>query len=273
MKKETLAAVIFSSVLVLLALTPVHAQPIPVTACPGLVGASGTYILQNDISATVDAFPICFHVDASNVTIDLNGHTITRLAGTGCTTPGSITCGQAILTTFQNNLQNITVRGPGKIEGFTSGVQYQAVTKGSIENVFSENNFTGINVTASSSKIKVEENIVLGSVIGIGVVDSEKNAVANNEAIGNNQGIVLANTEDTDVNGNNATYNVAGISVSHTVAPVTPNRVTENIAVGNNADIGETGGLVGSPFGTYADNFCQIGIGCPNFPDLKISHL
>ena len=43
-----------------------------VTSC-GIINSPGTYVLQNDVSSTGS----CFFIGANNVTLDLNGHTIT----------------------------------------------------------------------------------------------------------------------------------------------------------------------------------------------------
>jgi hypothetical protein len=45
----------------------------PVTTCQALKTPNETYVLQNDVSAP----DTCFSVEADNVTLDLNGHTIT----------------------------------------------------------------------------------------------------------------------------------------------------------------------------------------------------
>ncbi len=49
------------------------ATPANVTTCGTLNQASGTYVLQNDVSSAGS----CFNIIAPNITLDLNGHTVT----------------------------------------------------------------------------------------------------------------------------------------------------------------------------------------------------
>ena len=48
-----------------------------VTACDTLANAGTTYVLQNDVSAAQS----CFSIQADNITLNLNGHTITYNTG------------------------------------------------------------------------------------------------------------------------------------------------------------------------------------------------
>ena len=55
--------------------TAIGAAPVgtPVTACGVLANAGTTYVLQNDVSSTGS----CFAIQANNITLNLNGHTVT----------------------------------------------------------------------------------------------------------------------------------------------------------------------------------------------------
>lgn len=56
----------------LLAFAPVRMYAIDLTDC-GVLNAAGSYVLQNDVTSA----GTCFTVKADNVTLDLNGHTVT----------------------------------------------------------------------------------------------------------------------------------------------------------------------------------------------------
>ncbi len=96
----------------------------PVTACGTLNAAGTTYVLQNDVSAT----GTCFSVQANNITLDLNGHTITYATGGG-TQPRYGVLGEACWdpglagNPCGGSFQNLVVRN-GKIVQSSSAASF-----------------------------------------------------------------------------------------------------------------------------------------------------
>lgn len=113
------AAVVFAVTLAVLTLFPSTAMagPTPVSGCRTL-GAPGAYALAADI-AVVDA--TCIEITASNVTLDLAGHTLS-CTGSGfagsCQVPEFTSRGVSVAP----ELTGITLKGPGTITGFDNGV-------------------------------------------------------------------------------------------------------------------------------------------------------
>src|SRR4029453_1298770 len=113
------AAVVFAVALAVLTLFPstATAGPTPVSECRTL-GAPGAYALAADI-AVDDA--TCIEITASNVTLDLAGHTLS-CTGSGfagsCQVPEFTSRGVSIAP----ELTGITLKGPGTITGFDNGV-------------------------------------------------------------------------------------------------------------------------------------------------------
>jgi parallel beta-helix repeat protein len=92
-------------------------SPAPVSGCQTL-GAPGTYALTADI-AVVDAS--CISITASDVTLDLAGHTIS-CTGTGfggsCQVPTFESTGVLVAS----SVSGVSLTGPGTIAGFDNGV-------------------------------------------------------------------------------------------------------------------------------------------------------
>lgn len=117
------AAVVFAVTLAVLTLFPstATAGPTPVSECRTL-GAPGAYALAADI-AVVDT--TCIEITASNVTLDLAGHTLS-CTGSGfagsCQVPEFASRGVSVAP----ELTGITLKGPGTITGFDNGVVVDA---------------------------------------------------------------------------------------------------------------------------------------------------
>ena len=95
------------------------ATPRPISSCQTL-SAPGAYTLASDL-ATVDA--TCIEITASNVKLDLAGHTMT-CTGSGfagsCQVPAFTAHG--VYVPPELNLRGVVVKGPGTITGFDNGV-------------------------------------------------------------------------------------------------------------------------------------------------------
>ena len=96
------------------------ASPIGVSSCQTLA-SPGAYALTSDLTA-VDA--TCIEITASDVTLDLAGHTMT-CTGSGfegsCQVPGAFTS-HGVYVPPDLNLTGVVVKGPGTAKGFDNGV-------------------------------------------------------------------------------------------------------------------------------------------------------
>ena len=97
---------------------------VPITACQTLANAGTIYALQNDVSSATS----CFNVQADNITINLNGHTITYsssptpptyavfgIYGAAVWDPNFKSGGIAFGNTTGGSWNNLTVAGRGTI--------------------------------------------------------------------------------------------------------------------------------------------------------------
>ena len=98
------ALVVFSSGLMV---PDASAQPTQITSCPTTITAAGSFIVKSNLSSTGD----CIIVHHSNVSIDMNGKTLTG-NGTG----GGITDGGVFV-------QSIAISN-GKIKNFNEGIDF-----------------------------------------------------------------------------------------------------------------------------------------------------
>ncbi len=105
--------------------------------------------LVGDVTCTVTA-AACFTFTASNVTLDLNGYTITGQADslTGCN--GGSTGGESGITA--SGRTGITVRGPGIVQRFRGfGISFSSATASTITGVTTATNcMSGIFLTGGA---------------------------------------------------------------------------------------------------------------------------
>ena len=87
----------------------------PITTLPCTITAPGTYYLTADYAANWTGSTVVIQVNASNVTIDLNGHTINNTAGTSTSAYGI----------YAIDRSGITVRN-GNLVGFYWGISFFA---------------------------------------------------------------------------------------------------------------------------------------------------
>lgn len=198
----------------------------------------------------------CFLIDASDVSLDLGGHTITGHDRTFAT-------GIDILPWATNaRVAN------GTLTGFSAGVLAQA-SGAHIEDVTVGDSFVGINVSPTNhllSGIVLSGDRAVGDDLGIAQLGVVGGRVAGNTASGNTSWgiLVLPKTTGTQFVGNTATGNgFQGIAVEV--------RATSNLLVGNTATGNPKGGIVmvrGATHNRIASN-TATGDVAPRFADLE----
>lgn len=114
--------------------------------------------LIGDVTCQVTGAP-CIAFGASNISLSLNGFTITgpNDATTGC--KGANVGTETGIST--NGQSNVGVRGPGVVERFQGdGILFMGTAKGWVQGVTTTTNcMSGIRINPTSSGISVESNV------------------------------------------------------------------------------------------------------------------
>ena len=273
---------------VLLTSTSAKAEDIRGLVVRTLVLSEDTWLV-GDVTCTVEGAP-CIAFGAPDITLYLNGFTMTGLANaaTGC--GGTSVMGEFGIST--SNQRDVVIRGPGLIQRFrNSAVFFQGTARGRIANVTATTNcIAGIQVNATSSGTLIEANVlvrnghsVAGSARGgITINGGSNNVIRWNETSGNgyadppdDYGIGIVAGSNNLIEGNTAMGNTNGIALF----PAATNTVVrDNLVVGNppiqvSASLPAIGGVdilnLSSPgTSTFERNLCLTAIGAP-CPDLS----
>src|SRR5580765_4234837 len=111
-KRTALSLAILGGLLLALPSTGQAAPPTPINSCT-TINTPGPYSLVADLTSSVD----CIRINASNVDLKLNGHTITGPSGASAGPSGILVVGQTM----------VDIQGPGVITNFGSGVNFEGV--------------------------------------------------------------------------------------------------------------------------------------------------
>ena len=182
MRKRVLL-MILGLALVIAASQTARAQLISVKTCGETLGASGEYVLKNDLNCNSPTGDInAVLITASNVTFHLAGHTISSsVCDLNRTVIGIFVVG---------GTTNVKIDG-GNVSGFNSGVQLSA----------SNSTVRGMKITGAC-------------LFGIGV-QSDGNHIETNTLSGNSTGVLLLNATNAHVRSNYLWNNVsAGAAIS-----------------------------------------------------------
>ncbi len=219
-----------------------------ISACALLSGDGTTYTLSQNITSA----NTCFIIDANNVTLDGNGHTIT----------GGDTAGQFAVTA--QNKSGITVKNLGATH-YEQAFSFSAVNNSTFDADTLNNNSYGFvlhggsgntikNTTANNNlnvgiyvqnagNTTIDRNTANSNAVGINLDASNLNIVTNNTANSNDRGILLLTSNDNAVSGNTANQNAFGIALE---TGSTHNTVTNNTQNGNGVGL-----AVGSGSNTF----------------------
>jgi parallel beta-helix repeat protein len=245
-------------------------------------GNNGVNDLGLDIPSTVEGVPACgavvtedislnqdlecegngLIVGASDVTINLNGHTIRSNGGEDSDAVDlTVNYGDnnGILVPDANN---VTIIGPGEISGFDRAVTFTGSREGLVKDVVLRDNDAAIFITGSS-KISVTTNTIDNNKFGVVSESSQENQVIFNLIAANEkQGIVLTDSDEYLVFGNTVFTN--GDNGIFLDAQSFDNFVDLNNVFGHTkADINNANGM---PVNVNRNNFGEnnnCGIGLP----------
>jgi nitrous oxidase accessory protein NosD len=123
--------------------------PTPVT-CGDVITLRGTYALTGDCTAAGDGIDI----NASNVTLELAGHTITG--------PGLFIAAAGVVF---GNVSGVHIEGPGTITNFHDGVVLaRNTTKSVVTQVTANANVDGIFIDSPATGNKIIDNTALNNL-------------------------------------------------------------------------------------------------------------
>jgi hypothetical protein len=191
----------------------------PISACGITITLSGSYYVTQNLSITGGT---CITVAANDVTIDLNGFTVT---GGGPTSPYGI---------YINNVSNVEVRN-GTIKNFSSGVyayNEDIPTQTSSNRVINVramgNHNAGIQLDSQYNLIK---ECTVANNVGYGIAANYGSTITNNLAYANQNGI--GSGIDCTITNNRVYDNLQNGIIAGGVNTVTHNAVYHNNSSGS----------------------------------------
>ena len=185
-------------------------------------------------------------VNASNISIALNGYSITG--------PGSQSTKSGIIVPEHNN---VTLYGPGRIADFQSGIFAAGSSALNVSSIFLDKNRIGVYLTGFADS-SIEHNMVRNNDLGI-AAHSGSGILSNENYFRDNSlaGISLINTRDSSIVLNYVNGSQNGI---FTDPSSISNRISFNY-LHNIIDINSANGLPNDlRNSTYTGNFCDLSL-------------
>ena len=140
-------------------------------------------------------------VGANDITINLNGYSITSSEEAGSENPSINYDGSSGI--LVPNAQNVAISGLGEISGFSRGVTFMGSSGGQIADVQLANNDIGVLMTGSEGT-EVSRNTITNNGIALISDASNKGVIAFNQVVANlEQGMLLLGSDDNVVAANN----------------------------------------------------------------------
>jgi parallel beta-helix repeat protein len=174
-------------------------------------GASATVLpcgatVTSSVTLTADVGPCPYSADgidvvASNVTVNLNGHSITGTDATNATVDEPLGIGLM-------NVSHVTVEGPGTVSGFDAGIAVNGGGNNTITGLTVENNIAHVILTGGVDQTNPEAT---PCDYGDGIItdNSNNNLITKNTATNNGpfDGIALVDSSNYNQVTNNNSYN------------------------------------------------------------------
>jgi hypothetical protein len=204
-----------------------------ITSCGYQITAAGVYALATDLGpCPADGVD----VRAGNVTLMLNGHTITgTLGGAGVAVTG---------------VANVIIQGPGVVEQFGSGVAFTNTSNSKLLGGTSEYNVVGVG-TSNNTGLQLAGNVIArNSFQGINAANDSKDEIASNAVVVNNTNLgqltpaILLAGNNNNLHDNQVAGSYIGIQLNGTGNLVWFNSVFG--ALGAGIDVGGTGNTIAS---------------------------
>jgi len=165
-----------------------------IASCPSVITTPGNYVVTADLSCA----GIAIDINASNVSLNLNGHIITG---------SNVTGGIRIFGTSSNRLNHVAVEGPGLIQKFDIGVSIGYADYCQLKLVTIAHNQIGLLASGDVSYLTVASNVVVANHSGMVLMTPSitGGVIAYNDVSGNGSGMFVAGgmtVNNNVVNGN-----------------------------------------------------------------------
>lgn len=208
-----------TTLLLVLPQTSQSSQPININSCT-TINSPGQYRLAADLTfnsgpADLPSSSTCITIGASNVDLNLNGHSITG--------PGGGADGTAGISVTAKTM--VDIKGPGVITSFGRGIDFDFVTSSDVKQVTATGNFFGFVVNNSVGNLFRENTSTGNAQHGFSLNVGSNNGLLNNVASNNGaEGILLFAGSGNQVKGNttngnglNGILSGGGVSTGHSI--------------------------------------------------------
>jgi parallel beta-helix repeat protein len=220
------------------------AQPLAISPSCGQVITQNVILTSNLNCAETDGLI----VNAGNIVVDLNGHTISG-PDVDSDTKTSSKVGIMI-----PNVNNVVVQD-GTIEGFQAGVLMTGSQNVEVKGMVVKNNQIGLFSTGSSI-INAHLSIIMNNQIGIAGHSTQQSTIENNILFQNTlAGVTLVNSDNSVITLNSITESGNGLYIDN---QSNQNNVNFNNVLLNTIDVNNANGLpVNTNGNTYDQNNCM----------------
>lgn len=209
----------------------------PITACGYVITAPGNYGVAADLTCAANVTAVT--INASNVTLKLNGYIIT---GSGIATAG----GGIVVSPLpipipppyppQPRLNHVGIAGPGLIQAFQAGVTIINTDYSQVSGVTAAHNGEGFFALDNTYLTVTSNQFVANTGGGMNTGSNTSSTFSYNDVSGNGYGLWLAAGSGNTVNNNTARGNGGdGITIADNYT-----RVYSNVTNGNGT--GASGG-------------------------------
>jgi parallel beta-helix repeat protein len=224
--------------------TPATGQPLAISPSCGQVITQNVILTSNLNCAETDGLI----VNAGNIVVDLNGHTISG-PDVDSDTKTSSKVGIMI-----PNVNNVVVQD-GTIEGFQAGVLMTGSQNVEVKGMVVKNNQIGLFSTGSSI-INAHLSIIMNNQIGIAGHSTQQSTIENNILFQNTlAGVTLVNSDNSVITLNSITESGNGLYIDN---QSNQNIINFNNVLLNNIDVNNANGLpVNTNGNTYDQNNCM----------------
>ena len=224
--------------------TPATTQPLAISPSCGQVITQNVVLTSNLNCAETDGLI----VNAGNIVIDLNGHTI---SGPDIDSDTKTSSKVGIMIP---NVNNVVVQD-GTIEGFQAGILMTGSQNVEVKGMVVKNNQIGLFSTGSSI-VNAHLSIIMNNQIGIAGHSTQQSTIEDNIIFQNTlAGVTLVNSDNSVITLNSITESGNGLYVDN---QSNQNNVNFNNVLLNTIDVNNANGLpVNTNGNTYDQNNCM----------------
>jgi len=224
--------------------TPAQVQPLAISPSCGQVITQNVVLTSNLNCAETDGLI----VNAGDIVIDLNGHTI---SGPDIDSDTQTSSKVGIMIP---NVNNVVVQD-GTIEGFQAGVLMTGSQNVEVKGMVIKNNQIGLFSTGASI-VNAHLSIIMNNQIGIAGHSTQQSTFEDNIIFQNNlAGITLVNSDNSVITLNSITESGNGLYIDN---QSNQNNINFNNVLLNTIDVNNANGLpVNTNGNTYDQNNCM----------------